>query len=121
MVDDPFEVMMDDRDAFALYIGMQTHGEGGRGFWRKRYIAYEREKTNQMFEASLRAQGYDAIWLKKTAYDGLTLPGPKVDGRTPRQLHDVFCVFDPAAISITGRKSVPKAVVQAALRQARLS
>lgn len=119
VVDDPFEVMMDDRDAFALYIGYSRHGEAGRGFWRKRYIAYESDVTNRSFVEALKAEGHDGIWLKATKYDGVALPGKEADGRTPRVAHDVLCVFDGDDVVAVGRHPAPKRTVTLAVRDAR--
>lgn len=84
---DAFEVMMDDRDRHAEYIGGV---KGIPGFWRKRYIATNAEEANRAFVAELKAQGHDGIILKETIYDA-------IDGK----VHDQYVVFDPSAVKST--------------------
>ena len=83
---DGFEELMDDRDNFTEYISgskgkaivalnppdlkpWQIHPPHEPGYWRKRYVAVERERANKMFVDYLKSQGHDGIIIQNTRWD----------------------------------------------------
>lgn len=92
--DDAFRKMMDDRDAFADYIGGRGRGNWPRGYWRRRVMARGSEETNRLFRASLAAEGFDGILLQGTEFDGILVEGEGSE----RRPHDVVIAFDPKQI-----------------------
>ncbi len=89
--DDPFEVMMDERDEFTLY-------NRKRNSWRERYILDNKDEANRLFVEKLKKQGYKGILIKDTEYDaggkGQTISQIVVfdplDIKTEKQLTDIY-------------------------------
>ncbi len=73
---DSFELMMDDRDEYAEYIG---NVKGVRGYWQERMMQVNKEEANEQFVHVLSLAGYDGIVLKNTRYDAKETAAGTID------------------------------------------
>lgn len=81
--EDGFEEMMDDLSSFTEYIsGVKDE----KGYWRKRYIALNKDEAAKKYTNWLKQQGHDGVIIKQSNYD-------KIDGK-----HALFVVFSPNQI-----------------------
>ncbi len=80
---DAFELMRDDMDQFATYIG----GKKGvaPGFWRQGYIHENPKEAAEAYRKWLADQGYDGLVLRNTAYDAQNAPGGLSEQYVPLQ------------------------------------